>query len=134
MPIVRFHSAGLRHSETVVTNFLEKASEIYARILECPVDRVRALYIPHDRKMVATGGATPGPASVFFEFIVLEGRSLAQRQRIASEFTDLIEKLLGVDLAVIRGHCIRVDPEDWCIGGRFASDIRESEIEQRKKL
>ncbi len=132
MPIVRFHSAGQRHPEDVVTNFLVKASKIYARILECPVDRVRAFYVPHDNGMVATGGAAPGPSSVFFEFIVLEGRSLSQRQLIAREFTELISATLDVETPMIRGHCIRVEPEDWCIGGRFASDVRGAEIAQRK--
>ncbi|MBD3654940.1 4-oxalocrotonate tautomerase [Marinobacter sp.] len=132
MPVVKFHVSGGRHPDSVVEKFLTQASEQYARILECPVDRVRAFYVLHDENLVAIKGRVPGPLSVFFEFIVLEGRSLEQRQKIATKFCELIEGVLDVDPDVVRGHCIRVEPEDWCIGGWFASDLRKTEIEKRK--
>lgn len=132
MPVVKFHVSGVRQPDSVVETFLIQASETYARILECPLDRVRAFYVPHEDIAVAIRGQVPGPRSVFFEFIVLEGRSLEQRQKIAREFSELIERVLEVDVDVVRGRCIRVEPEDWCIGGVFASELRKAEIEQRK--
>ncbi|SFM45304.1 tautomerase family protein [Marinobacter pelagius] len=133
MPVVKFHVSGPRHPDQVVRKFLSEASEKYAGVLECPMDRVRAFYVSHADTDVATMGQVPGPRSVFFEFIVLEGRSLEQRQKIAQEFSELIGRVLEVEVELVRGHCIRVEPEDWCIGGRFASDLRKSEIENRKR-
>lgn len=132
MPVAKFYSSGCALETEVVKTFLDRASDLYARILECPKDRVRVYLFPIDSESVAIEGMVPGPASFFFEFIVLEGRSLEQRQQIARSFCDLVESVFNVDVQKVRGHCIRVQPEDWCIGGQFASDLRKKEIEARK--
>ena len=67
----------------------------------------------------------------FFEFIVLEGRSLAQRQRLLKDFTELLVEVLGVRREHVRGACRLVRPEDWAIGGEPASALRKDEIAAR---
>lgn len=132
MPIVQFNVSGPTLSDTEVRGLLEEASGIYAKVLDCPLDRVRAFYLPHGFSHAAAHGKVTHERVVFFEFIVLEGRSVAQRQQLAQAFTEIVARLLDVDTALVRGRCVRVAPEDWCIGGRFASDLRQAEIEARK--
>ncbi len=67
----------------------------------------------------------------FFEFIVLEGRSLDERQQLMSGFTALLVEVLGVAPGLVRGRCIRVHPQDWSIGGTGADQLREKEISAR---
>ena len=43
----------------------------------------------------------------------------------------LLADTLDVDPGLIRGRCIRVHPQDWCIGGAGADRLREAEIAQR---
>jgi|SRR5690554_2943429 len=132
MPVAKFYSSGCVLEAETIERFLDSASDIYAKILDCPKDRVRVYLIPMASEHVAIEGEIPGPPSFYFEFIVLEGRSLEQRQQIARGFCELIGSAFSVDSRKVRGHCIRVNPEDWCIGGQFASELRKSEIEARK--
>ncbi|MAO12128.1 tautomerase family protein [Marinobacter sp.] len=132
MPVAKFYVWGSEPNNDSVREFLDRASDVYANVLECPKERVRVIFIPCSRDMVAVEGNVPGAASVFFEFIVLQGRSLTQRQQIAKGFCGLIEDVLGLDLQRVRGRCIPVAPEDWCIGGEFADSLRKTEIESRK--
>ena len=67
----------------------------------------------------------------FFDFIVLEGRTLEQRQRLLTGFTAMLVEILGVQAELIRGTCRRVHPEDWSIGGQIASVLRADEIRAR---
>ncbi len=134
MPVATFHFSGGDLDQAVSADFLRRVSTVFAEELESPVDRIRAFLIPHGEALSAVKGEVPGERSVFFEFFVLEGRALEQRQRIARAFTELIAQYLGVDASSVRGRCIQVPPEDWCIGGQFASELRKSEIAQRKTL
>lgn len=131
MPVAKFYSSGYALEAEAIKKFLDRASDLYARILEYPKDRVRVYFFPIGSECVAIEGRMPGPASFFFEFIVLEERSLEQRQQIARSFCDLVKSVFDVDARKVRGHCIRVQPEDWCIGGQFASDLRKKEIDAR---
>lgn len=132
MPVAKFHVSGFTGEAQVIRTFLKRVSETYAEILECPQERVRVYFLPCSADMAAIEGKVPGPLSAFFDFVVLEGRPLEQRQAIARSFCKLIHEVLGVDVGRVRGQCIRVEPGDWCIGGQFASDLRKSEIEARQ--
>ena len=65
----------------------------------------------------------------YFEFSVLDGRPLDQRQRLLGGFTELMVEILEVDRALVRGQCKRVSPEEWSIGGQPASELRAADIE-----
>lgn len=132
MPVARFYVSGRSPEAGTVQRFLDQASDLYAEVLACPKDRVRVFFFSVDADHAAVEGGVPGPDSCFFEFIVLEGRPLDQRQRIARGFCELVASALGIEARRVRGQCIRVAPEDWCIGGQFASELRKAEIDARK--
>ncbi|PWR23159.1 tautomerase family protein [Zavarzinia compransoris] len=132
MPIIHFHLAEGTASPEQERALLIEASTLYAEGLQCPMDRVRAFIVAYPRHRVAVAGTmmdaggTPAP---YFEFLVLEGRPLEQRQHLLAGFTDLVVRLLGVERSLVRGHCKRVQPEEWAIGGRMAADLRHADIE-----
>ena len=132
MPIIHFHLTEGTATPDQERNLLIEASKFYAEGLQCPIDRVRAFIVPYPRHRVAVAGQMlddGGAAAPYFEFLVLEGRPLEQRQHLLAGFTDLLVRHLGVDRARVRGHCKRVQPEEWAIGGRAASELRRADIE-----
>ncbi|PWR19542.1 tautomerase family protein [Zavarzinia aquatilis] len=132
MPIIHFHLAEGTSSAAQERRLLIAASRLYAEVLQCPMDRVRAFVVPYERARCAVAGVMldeGGLSAPYFEFLVLEGRPLETRQRLLTGFTDLVADLLGVEKALIRGHCKRVQPEEWCIGGRMAQELRKADIE-----
>ncbi|MNF08920.1 hypothetical protein D3C80_2094600 [compost metagenome] len=62
---------------------------------------------------------------------MLEGRPLDERQALMGGFTDLLVEILAVERSLVRGRCIRVEPQDWSIGGLGADVLREQEIRDR---
>lgn len=134
MPIVNFHL--VEGKSTLVQNerLLKEACRLYAEVLGSPIDRVRAFITLHRPDQFAVGDDLVSNNDLhapFFDFIVLEGRSLEQRQRLLAGFTDLLVETLGVSRDLVRGGCRRIDPEDWAIGGTPASVLREAEIRAR---
>jgi phenylpyruvate tautomerase PptA (4-oxalocrotonate tautomerase family) len=134
MPIVNFHLVEGMTSPEQNERLLVGACRLYAEVLDSPVDRIRAFITTHRPDQFAAGGglvSANGVHAPFFDFIVLEGRTLEQRQRLHVGFTDLLVDVLGVPRKVIRGGCRRVEPEDWSIGGTLASEVRAAEIRAR---
>lgn len=131
MPIIHFHLVEGTATPAQERRLLIEASQLYAAVLACPIDRVRAFIIPYRPSHAAVAGIMMeegGLSAPYFEFLVLEGRPLDQRQRLLTGFTALVVEILGVDAGTVRGHCKRVQPEEWCIGGRMAQDIRGTDI------
>lgn len=136
MPVVHFHLIDTPANRDGVGRLLEDACALYAEVLAAPVERIRALASFHQPGHFLAAGqlcSVNGQNAPFFEFIVLEGRSLEQRQRLLAGFTDLLVERLAVARGAIRGCCRRVPPEDWAIGGVPASDKRKAEIEARAR-
>lgn len=136
MPLVHFHLVENSANEEQIAVLSEVASHIYADVLESPIERVRVFINFHAAKHMAVGGkqiSQGAPAAPFFDFIVLAGRSVEQRQQIHRQFTDLLAEVLGVPRAIIRGRCNLANPEDWSIGGQSAANIRQNEIAARKR-
>ncbi|NMH95791.1 tautomerase family protein [Pseudonocardia acidicola] len=134
MPIVTVHLVEGQHTRDQHARLLTELSARYAAVLDSPIERVRALITLHGPHEWAAAGvpATAGPAPApYFTALVLEGRPLEQRHRLLTEFTDIIVDVLGVDRGVVRGRIIRVDPDDWGIGGVPASAARRAEIAAR---
>lgn len=134
MPIVNFHLVAGTSTPEQDERLLRHASALYAEVLASPIERVRAFITPHDPEQFAVAGelvSVSGQHAPFFDFIVLDGRSLDQRQQLMRGFTDLLVEVLGVRRERVRGCCRRVPPEDWCIGGEPASELRRSEIDAR---
>ncbi len=135
MPILTINLQREAYGREQLDRLLVGASELYARVLESPLERVRVFINLLDPGAVAVGGrivAESGARAPFFEAIVMAGRPEAQKQRLMQEVTDLIEEVLQVERSGIRGVCWTVPPEDWCIAGTPASVRRAEEIAARR--
>lgn len=132
MPIVHFHLADSFAPDRVV-RLLERASRVYAEILECPIDRVRAFAVRYPPGDLVVGGVAGGSAAApYFTALVLTGRSVGQRHALLAAFTDVVVEELSVRREVVRGRIEQVDPEDWAIAGSPASEVRAGEIRARQ--
>lgn len=132
MPVATFHTVGCTPAQR--RRLLVEGSRAYAAVLDAPVERVRVYVTDHAPDAVAVGGrvvAEGAPAAPFFTAVVLAGRPAAQRERLLAELTALAADVLEVDAALVRGHVVQVDPEDWGIGGRPAAQARAAEIRDR---
>lgn len=131
MPIIHFHLVDGCYGPEQEARLVTEASRLYAQVLDCPLDRIRAFILSIPPGRAATGGtvvAKGGPAAPYFEFLVLEGRPSSQRQDLLKGFTNLIVAVLGADKTSIRGQCRQISPEDWTIGGQPASEVRRADI------
>ncbi|MCC6076684.1 4-oxalocrotonate tautomerase family protein [Pseudomonas sp. GCM10022188] len=136
MPVVNFHLLAGHSTVEQEQRLLVEASRLYSEVLASPIERVRAFITPHAAGQFAAAGAlcsANGLHAPFFEFIVLDGRSLEDRQRLHQGFTDLLVEVLGVHRELVRGRCQRVAPEDWSIGGAPASVLRAEEVAARAR-
>ena len=134
MPVVNFHLLAGHSTAEQEQRLLVEASRLYSEVLGSPIERVRAFITPYPASQFAVAGqpcSVNGLHAPFFEFIVLDGRPLAERQRLAEGFTDLLVSILGVRRELVRGRCQRVAPEDWSIGGVPASVQRAGEVAAR---
>jgi len=131
MPVVNFHLVEGYCSDEQKVRLLQNASRLYSKVLQSPMERVRAIITLHTADEFAVAGDCVSSHRLhapYFEFIVLEGRPLDERQKLMTGFTSLLVEILAVDRNVVRGRCIRVEPQDWSIGGIGADVLREQEI------
>ena len=136
MPVVNFHLLAGHSTAEQDEQLLKGASRLYAEVLKAPIERVRAFITTYPASQFAVAGApcsANGLHAPFFEFIVLDGRALEDRQRLHQGFTDLLVDMLGVSRELVRGVCRRVPPEDWSIGGVPASVLRAEEVAARAR-
>ncbi|MGB0747657.1 MAG: tautomerase family protein [Magnetospiraceae bacterium] len=136
MPVVHFHLLQDALTPEREAAIVTGASQAFAEVLESPVDRIRAFIHAYSGTRCAVGGVActdPDHHAPYFEFIVLKGRTTAQQLRLMADFTALLARVLSVDPGVIRGRCIRVEPEEWCIAGKSAAEVRKAEIDAREK-
>lgn len=134
MPVVNFHLLAGYSSAEQDERLLVEASRLYSEVLKAPIARVRAFITTYPASRFAVAGvlcSANGLHAPFFEFIVLDGRALEDRQRLHQGFTDLLVEVLGVPRELVRGLCRRVAPEDWSIGGAPASVLRADEVAAR---
>ena len=85
MPIIHFHLAEGRYSEAQQRRLLVESSQLYAAVLRCPMDRVRAYLQFYPPRMIAVAGEllSDGAADApYFHFLVLEGRPLNERHAL----------------------------------------------------
>lgn len=136
MPILEYHLVENQYSDAQCEQLLLRSSKLYADVLKSPIDRVRVVIHLHKPGMAAVAGrllrqgGTPAP---YFHFLVLEGRSLAERHQLLTGFTDLVVDTLGADRSLVRGGCWPIAPENWAIGGMPASVLRAAEVASRAK-
>lgn len=134
MPVLEYHLAENQYSDDRCERLLVESSRLYAEVLQCPMDRVRVFIHLHKPSMVAVAGIPMirgGVSAPYFHFLVLEGRSLEERHRLLTGFSDLVVNILGADRSFVRGGCWPIPPENWAIGGVPASVLRAEEVEAR---
>ena len=134
MPIVEYRIPAGHYSEEAVATLLRKSCALFADVLECPIDRVRA--VAHEVSPVAmcvagimmSEGAVAAP---YFTFFLLDGRPEELRHRLLAGFTDVIVECLGVERGLVRGAVTIVAPTNWAIAGVPASVARADEVAAR---
>jgi 4-oxalocrotonate tautomerase len=134
MPILHFHLAEGQYTQPQHEKLLLESSRFFAEVLRCPIDRVRVFIHLFRPDLAAVGGklvSNDVQRAPYFSFIVLEGRSLEDRQRLLRGFTDIVVDVLQVDRGLVRGGIVPVHPENWSIGGEPASVKREAEVRAR---
>lgn len=131
MPIVHFHLPAGAFTVDQLQGLLVEGSAAYARILDSPIERVRAFIVHYEPNLVAVGGRVADSAAPYFTAIVLAGRAVEQRHALLTAFTDLIVDTLGVERSGVRGQIVEVAPENWGIAGVPASGARAAEIAAR---
>lgn len=135
MPILNFHLVQGQHAAAPVEALLLRSSQFFAEVLCCPIERVRVFVTEHAAQHACVGGKLVSQldqAAPYFNFIVLQGRSLEDRHRLLAGFTDLVVEILGCSRELVRGAVTPVETEDWSIGGVPASSLRQAEIEARQ--
>lgn len=134
MPILNYHLVEGQYSQTQHQRLLLDSSRFFAEALRCPIDRIRVFINLHRPELFAVGGrpvSDTGARAPYFTFVVLEGRSLEDRQKLLTGFTDIVVEVLGVERGLVRGGIVPVAPENWAIGGEPASRKRADEARAR---
>jgi phenylpyruvate tautomerase PptA (4-oxalocrotonate tautomerase family) len=134
MPILNIQLADQAYSDGQLEQLMVRCSQFYAEVLKSPIERVRVFIQLHRPALVAVAGvpvSRSGVQAPYFHFLVLEGRSLEERQRLLTGFTDLLVEVLGAERGLIRGGCWPISPENWAIGGVPASVTRAAEVQAR---
>lgn len=134
MPILEYHLADNCYSDSQIKELLVSSSHLYAKVLACPLDRVRVFVNFYQKKHMAVAGelmSEGGMEAPYFHFLVLEGRPIEQCHQLLEGFTDLVVELLKVDRSWVRGGCWPIPAQYWAIGGQSASLMRANEIKAR---
>lgn len=134
MPIVRYQLVAGQHADDEIGRLLIRSSELFAEVLDAPLDRIRAFADEIRPQASAVGGQLVSEGAVeapFFEFMLFAGRPVEHAHRLLAGFTDLVVECLGSDRALVRGRCQYVDPDHWAISGVPASVVRKAEVAAR---
>lgn len=134
MPILEYHLAEGRYTDEQIGDLLVASSQLYAKTLESPIERVRVFASFYRPQHVAVAGqllSRGGPAAPYFHFLVLEGRPVEQCHRLIEGFTDLVVDILQAERGLVRGGCWPIPPQYWGIGGTPASLTRVLELAAR---
>lgn len=135
MPIVTYHLVAGRHDDAAVGELLRHSCALFAEVLQCPVDRVRAFAHEHRAELACIGGdlvADGAAEAPYFHFMLLADRPVETAQRLLAGFTDLLVDTLGVERARVRGGMWPVEPDRWAIAGVPASAARRAEAATRR--
>lgn len=134
MPIIQYHLVEGQYTDEQLEHLMVESSRTFAEVLRCPVDRTRVFIHGYPPGRATVGGVPVSrnpQRAPYFEFVVLEGRSLEDRQKLLVAFTDLVVQILQVDRAMVRGSVQTVHPENWAIGGVPAAVARQAEVAAR---
>jgi len=132
------------HSREEHDQLLADVSEIMARVLQAPKERLEVWISEIDPDLWAIAGE---PASAvlqrapltevempFVQMVLLAGRPVEQHHALIAEITACIERVLGTAPGRVRIHIAEVSPDRWGIGGQPAAAVRAAEIAARAAI
>lgn len=139
MPIVQFHLVSSAYDPAAIRTMLIEASQLFAATLypgvhPVPIERVRAILHDIAPEAQATGGVMVSEGGIpapYFTCITLAGRTQDQIESLMTGLSELVARILEIEIGHIRGQVIPVEPDHWFIGGVPASRQRQSEIASR---
>lgn len=100
MPVAHVHVTGSTPEQR--REIGAEVTRIYAEVLEAPLERVRVFVMDHDPGDVTVAGVNldeGGLPAPFFTAIVFESRPVEQRHRLLREVSEMLARVLDVDLA-----------------------------------
>ena len=136
MPFLRIDMAAPVDPE-LKRQLLARSAELFAEIIESPVDRIRTQVHELPADSFAVGGvpiAESGVQAPFITLDVLEGRPITQHTELIERVSRLVAELVGVPLERVRLRVNEVKPSGWGIGGMPATELRQQEIASRQQI
>lgn len=119
---------------TLKRELLRQTAELFAEIIESPLDRVRTQVHELPADSFAVGGipiAESGVPAPFVTVVMFKGRPAEQYAAVVERISALVADLVGSPLDRVRLRISEVEPTGWGIGGVQASVLRRREIESR---
>ena len=133
MPFLRVDLAAPVAPE-IKRELLRRTAELFAEIIESPVDRIRTQVHELPAASFAVGGVPIAESHEQAPFITLDlfrGRPVEQHTALIERVSRLVADLVGAPIERVRLRINEVDPGCWGIGGVAASQLRKPEIDAR---
>ena len=133
MPFLRVDLAAPVAPETK-RELLRRTAELFAEIIESPIDRIRTQVHELPGGSFAVGGIPIAESHAQAPFITLDlfrGRPLEQHTALIERMSKLVAEIVGAPIERVRLRINEVSPGCWGIGGVPADQIRRGEIDAR---
>lgn len=131
------------HPRDVLRRILVETSEVMARVLGAPKDRLIVWITENDPDLWAIGGipATEAFAEAdrrsleipFVQMVMMEGRPKEQLHAVMAGISEVVSRATGIDIGRIRVHVASAQPDTWSIGGVPAAVARAAELAARAR-
>lgn len=131
------------HSRETLRQIVVETSEVMARVLGAPKDRLIVWITENDPDIWAIGGVPASEALAegdrrtleipFVQMVLMEGRPKEQLHAVMAGISEVIARATGIDLGRIRVHIAAAQPDAWSIGGVPAAVARAAELAARAR-
>jgi 4-oxalocrotonate tautomerase family enzyme len=136
MPFLRVDLAAPVAPE-VKRELLRRTAELFAEIIESPVDRIRTQVHELPGDSFAVGGVALAEShqtqAPFITLDLFRGRPAEQRTALIERMSQLVADLVGAPVDRVRLRINEVEPGNWGIGGVPANELRKPEIDARSQ-
>lgn len=132
------------HPREALRQIVIETSEVMARVLGAPKDRLIVWITENDPDLCAIGGVTAAEALAggdrraleipFVQMVLMEGRPAEQLHAVMAGITEVIARATGIDAGRIRVHIAPAQPDTWSIGGVPAAVARAAELAERTRI
>jgi 4-oxalocrotonate tautomerase family enzyme len=135
MPFLRVDLAAPVAPE-VKRDLLRRTAELFAEIIESPVDRIRTQVHELPGGSFAVGGVPIAESHAQAPFITLDlfkGRPAEQHTALIERMSRLVADIVGAPIERVRLRINEVEPGCWGISGVPADQLRKTEIDARSE-